>query len=201
MTILISALVFTVTLLLLLAGYSFLRFHRERPGGCREGPVGGHRRPAGAGRGRGRAGRKPCEEPAVRALCAEPAAVSSARRMKTQRAGSASSCSRPEFGTRGRRSSSGGRRSSVQRLLPCWPSSGYLVADRSLIQWDILLVLGIATFVGFYLPDFCLNLLDPLAPGDRSSRGSPTPWTCSSSASRPAWGSTRRSTAWPRRSG
>ena len=201
MTILISAMVFTGTLLLLLAGYYFTEIPAGTLGGRREGTLGRHRRQARAGCGGGgrRAGNS------VKSLLFGISARAG-RRFQREADETHSSRFRKLLLTAGVRHQGAPAVFWGAKILCARPRSpvlaffGYIVAERALIDVEILLVLGIAALAGFYFP-ICASTCGSAGARSRSFWGSPTRSICSSSASRRAWGSMRPSTAWPRRSG
>lgn len=156
MTILISALVFTVMLLLLLAGYSFLKYQRERQEvveKVRSGGIVARPELAVAGAAQG-------ENPVRNLLFGLSARAG--RRFQRKEDEDAAGRIRKLMLNAGIRHQGApvvfwGMKLLCAGLFAVLAFAGYIVADRSLIQWEVLLVLGIATFMGFYFPDFCLN--------------------------------------------
>jgi tight adherence protein C len=157
MAILISAMVFTGTLLLLFAGYYFLRFYRERQEVVEKVRSGGIvARPELAAAGVAQGG-----SPVKNLLFGFSARTG----QRFQRGDSESNVGRFRklLLTAGIRHQGApavfwGAKIICAAAFPVLAFFGYLAAEKSLIDVELLLVLGIATLSGFYFPDLCLNL-------------------------------------------
>jgi tight adherence protein C len=157
MAILISAMVFTGTLLVLLAGYYFLRFHRERQGVFEKVRSGGIvARPELAAAGAVQGG-----NPLKGLLFGLSARTGHRFRRGENEAGMGRF--RQLLLTAGVRHQGApvvfwGAKIICAAAFPVLAFIGYLVAERSLLDVNILLVVGIAGFLGFFFPDLCLHL-------------------------------------------
>ncbi len=158
MAILISTMVFTGTLLVLLAGYYFLRFHRERQEVVEKVRAGGivarsEMAVAGGGTQTG--------HPVRDLLFGFSARTGLRFRRGENEAGM--SRFRQLLLTAGVRHQGApaifwGAKILCAAAFPVLAFFGYLAAERPILDVDILLVLGAAGFLGFYVPDLCLNL-------------------------------------------
>lgn len=157
MTILISALIFTVTLLLLMAGYSLLKYRSERREvveKVRSGGIVARPELAAAGAVEG-------ANPVKNLLFGLSAKAG--RRFQRKEDENETTRMRKLMLNAGIRHQGApvvfwGMKILCAGLFAILAFVGYLAADRSLLQWEIVLVLGIATVAGFYFPDLCLNL-------------------------------------------
>jgi len=157
MTIIISTMVFFGTLLLLMAAYYFLRFHREHQEVVEKVRSGGIvARPEMAAAGAVQAG-----NPMKNMLFGISARTGRRFPRKDDEAGT--NRFRKLLLTAGIRHQGApavfwGAKIICAAAFPVLAFFGYLVAERSLVDWEILLVLGVATLLGFYFPSLCLNL-------------------------------------------
>jgi tight adherence protein C len=157
MAILISAMVFTGTLLVLFAGYYFLRFYQERQEVVEKVRSGGIiARPELAAAGAVQGG-----NPVKSFLFGFSARTG--RRFQREENSAGMGRFRKLLLTAGVRHQGApvvfwGAKIICAVAFPTLAFFGYLAAERSLIDVEILLVLGIAALAGFYFPDLCLNL-------------------------------------------
>jgi tight adherence protein C len=157
MTILISAMVFTGTLLVLLAGYYFLRFRQERLEVVEKVRSGGVvARPELAAAGAVQGGNS------VKSLLFGISARTG-RRFQREENSAGMGRFRRLLLTAGVRHQGApavfwGTKILCAAAFPLLAFFAYLFAERSLIHLEVLLVLGIAALMGFYVPDLCLNL-------------------------------------------
>lgn len=157
MAILISAMVFTGTLLLLLAGYYLLRFQRERLEVVEKVRSGGIvARPELAVAGAVQGGNP------VKSLLFGISARAG-RRFQREADETHSSRFRKLLLTAGVRQEGApavfwGAKLLCSAAFAVLAFFGYIIAERALIDVELLMVLGIAALAGFYFPDLCLKL-------------------------------------------
>lgn len=156
MTILISAMVFSGTLLLLMAGYYFLRFHREHQEVVEKVRSGGIvARPEMAAAGAVQAGSS--MKNVLFGISAR-----TGRRFQRKDDETGMSHFRKLLLTAGIRHQGApavfwGAKIICAAIFPVLAFFGYLVAERSLVDLEILLALGVAGVLGFYFPSQCLD--------------------------------------------
>lgn len=156
MAILISMLVFFATLLLLAAGYMFMRFRREHQEVVEKVKSGGVVRPELSGDAVPKTGNT--LKDSVLGLFAQ-----AGKWVKPRDKGSDLSNLRKRFLTAGIRHPSApgifwGARALFAALLPAMIFFGVLVADTKLLPLHILLILLVVAVLGFYLPEVILDL-------------------------------------------
>lgn len=158
MTILIPAMVFISVLLLLLAGYYLVKFRREHQELVEKVKTGGVvARPesaAGPGAGTGSS---------VKNMLFQVPAKAGLWFQRGQNGVDTEGHFRKLLITAGIRHAGApsmfwGAKILCAGAFPVVAFFAYLATDRKLIDFDILIVLGIATLMGFYFPDLCLKL-------------------------------------------